>query len=88
MRSQKTERRREKQSAYNDLHNITPATIKKNVADILSGLYDGDTDMGRVTAKVEIQVPGDNLAAHLDALRKEMLEAAENLEFERGREVA
>ncbi len=77
-----TNRRREKQHAYNVKHGITPATIKKNIGDALSGLYDGDTDTARITAKVDKPLVGANLAAHLDNLRKEMLKAAENLEFE------
>ncbi len=77
-----TNRRREKQVAYNELHGITPATIRKNVADVLDGLFAADTDMSRVTARVEKPLIGANLAAHLDALRKAMLKAAENLEFE------
>ncbi|WP_375686975.1 excinuclease ABC subunit UvrB [Pseudooceanicola sp. LIPI14-2-Ac024] len=77
-----TERRREKQVAYNIEHGITPATVKKNVEDILAGLYQGDVDMNRVTATVEKSVAGGNLQAHLDALRDDMRKAAENLEFE------
>ncbi|SPH24380.1 UvrABC system protein B [Defluviimonas aquaemixtae] len=77
-----TNRRREKQVAYNEAHGITPATIKKNVEDILSGLYKGDVDMNRVTAKVEKPMVGANLQAHLDGLRTHMRKAAENLEFE------
>ena len=77
-----TNRRREKQAAYNELHGITPATVKKNVEDVLSGLYQGETDQARVTAKVDKPLVGANLAAHLEGLRSEMLKAAENLEFE------
>ncbi len=77
-----TNRRREKQHAYNVKHGITPETIKKNIGDALSGLYEGDTDTARITAKVDKPLVGANLAAHLDNLRKEMLKAAENLEFE------
>ncbi|SIO46002.1 Excinuclease ABC subunit B [Rhodovulum sp. ES.010] len=76
-----TERRREKQIAYNELHGITPATVKKNVEDILAGLYQGDVDMNRVTAKID-KMHGANLEAHLDGLRTSMRKAAENLEFE------
>jgi excinuclease ABC subunit B len=77
-----TERRREKQQAYNLAHGITPQTVRKNVEDVLAGLYKGDTDMARVTAKVDKPLIGANLAAHLDALRTQMRKAAENLEFE------
>ncbi|PTW41685.1 excinuclease ABC subunit UvrB [Rhodovulum kholense] len=77
-----TERRREKQIAYNEEHGITPETVKKNVEDILAGLYQGDTDMSRVTATVDKPMHGGNLEAHLDGLRTSMRKAAENLEFE------
>ncbi|WP_394153865.1 excinuclease ABC subunit UvrB [Loktanella salsilacus] len=75
-----TERRRTRQMAYNTEHGITPMTVKKNVEDILAGLYKGDVDMNRVTAKVERQ--GSNMKAVLDGLRTDMRKAAENLEFE------
>ncbi|WRH62098.1 MAG: excinuclease ABC subunit UvrB [Fuscovulum sp.] len=77
-----TNRRRDKQIAYNTLHGITPTTVKKNVEDVLAGLWQGDTDMARVTARVDKPMVGSNLAAHLDALRLQMRKAAENLEFE------
>ncbi|MFC3614633.1 excinuclease ABC subunit UvrB [Lutimaribacter marinistellae] len=77
-----TERRREKQIAYNEEHGITPATVKKNVEDILAGLYQGDVDMNRVTAKIDPGLQGSNLQAVLDGLRTDMRKAAENLEFE------
>ncbi|WP_111734680.1 excinuclease ABC subunit UvrB [Roseovarius amoyensis] len=77
-----TDRRRAKQMAYNEEHGITPETVKKNVDDILSGLYQGDVDMNRVTATIEKPMVGANLQAHLESLRNDMLKAAENLEFE------
>ncbi|MAX72080.1 MAG: excinuclease ABC subunit B, partial [Nioella sp.] len=77
-----TDRRRAKQLAYNEEHSITPETVKKNVEDILAGLYQGDVDMNRVTAKVEKPLHGANLEAHLEGLREQMRKAAENLEFE------
>ncbi len=77
-----TNRRREKQKAYNLQHGITPQTVRKNVEDVLAGLWQGDTDQSRVTAKVEALAVGQNLAAHLDALRTKMRKAAEDLEFE------
>jgi excinuclease ABC subunit B len=77
-----TNRRREKQMAYNLKHGITPETVRKNVEDVLAGLWQGDTDQARITTKVDKPMVGANLAAHLDALRLAMRKAAENLEFE------
>jgi len=78
-----TERRRAKQIAYNQEHGITPETVRKNVDDILAGLYQGDTDQSRVTAKIDDKLAGgSNLQAVLEGLRSDMRKAAENLEFE------
>ena len=77
-----TERRRAKQIAYNEAHGITPQTVRKNVDDVLAGLWQGDTDQSRITAKVDKPMVGANLSAHLDAMRAQMRKAAENLEFE------
>ncbi|WP_170551471.1 excinuclease ABC subunit UvrB [Ruegeria atlantica] len=77
-----TNRRRAKQLAYNEEHGITPETVKKNVEDVLAGLYEGDVDMNRVTATIDKPMHGANLEAHLDGLRDQMRKAAENLEFE------
>ena len=77
-----TDRRRNKQIAYNEEHGITPETVRKNVDDILAGLYKGDVDMNRVTAKIDDKLQGSNMQAVLDGLRDDMRKAAENLEFE------
>ena len=78
-----TKRRRDKQIAHNKINKITPESIQKNVKDVLEGVFEGKTDLERVTAKIETsQKVGGNLEAHLKALRKEMFDAAENLEFE------
>ncbi|SDJ31167.1 excinuclease ABC subunit UvrB [Lutimaribacter saemankumensis] len=77
-----TDRRRTKQIAYNEEHGITPETVRKNVDDILAGLYKGDVDMNRVTAKIDDKLQGSNMQAVLDGLRDDMRKAAENLEFE------
>lgn len=77
-----TNRRRDKQHAHNVKHGITPETVKKNVEDVMKGLFDGDTDQSRITTKVDKANYGANLQVHLEALRKDMRSAAENLEFE------
>ena len=49
----------------------------------MGGTFDGDTDESRITAKIDKKpLVGANLQAHLDSLRKDMIKAAENLEFE------
>ena len=79
---EETKRRREKQIAYNKFNKITPESIKKNVKDVLEGVFEGKTDLERITAKIDTKKFGDNLQAHLNGMRKEMFAAAENLEFE------
>jgi excinuclease ABC subunit B len=77
-----TDRRRDKQLAYNEKHGITPTTFRKNVEDILSGLYKRDTDQARVTATIDKTLAGANLKTVLEGLRSDMRKSAENLEFE------
>jgi excinuclease ABC subunit B len=78
-----TSRRRAKQSEYNTLHGITPASIKKNIGDIMGSMYERDHVM--VDAGVSEDGPafiGHNIRAHITDLEKRMREAAGNLEFE------
>lgn len=74
-----TERRREKQQAYNAAHGITPETIKKSITSILESVYEKD----HLTIDIQGKIyEGRDLQAHLKTLRKRMYEAATNLEFE------
>lgn len=84
---EETSRRREKQLAYNEEHGITPASIKKNIADILDSVYERDhvrADIGGAGRKGEDlnNLVGNNLAAHLEHLEKAMRDAAADLDFE------
>ena len=77
-----TDRRRAKQTAFNEANGITPESIRKDIADILGSVYEQD----RVTVgTLDEDMPnliGHNLQTYLTDLEKRMKEAAANLEFE------
>ncbi len=85
-----TNRRREKQLAYNKSHGITPQTIKKRVSEGLTDLY--GMEVVTKDAKKKNQVLRDKLSAYeenpsklgkeIAKLRKQMKKASDKLEFE------
>jgi excinuclease ABC subunit B len=80
-----TDRRRDKQVAYNTEHGITPASVKRGIADVLDSPFEkGDrfqVPMG-VAEKDSKPFLGSNFQATLKDLEAKMREAAGNLEFE------
>jgi excinuclease ABC subunit B len=76
-----TDRRREKQLEFNTANGITPATIKRNIGDVIGHLASRD----QVTVEIEdgpTHMVGHNLRAYIEDLEKKMRKAAGDLEFE------
>ncbi|MFC0809832.1 excinuclease ABC subunit UvrB [Ensifer sp. P24N7] len=86
---EETSRRREKQMAYNAEHGITPESVKAKISDILDSVYERDhvrADISGVAGKGFADgghLVGNNLQAHLNALEKQMRDAAADLDFEK-----
>ena len=76
-----TDRRREKQLAYNKKHSITPQTIKKDIQDILGSVY--NLDYGRIPEIAEPEILTDyEKGVRINELERLMTEAAADLRFE------
>jgi excinuclease ABC subunit B len=85
-----TNRRRAVQQEYNRAHGITPQTIQKAIAEPLAAVCEADY----LTVPVVAESPEEHealdparLAERVNALRKEMRDAARQLEFERAAEI-
>ena len=84
-----TQRRRTKQIAYNEEHDIVPKTISKRIGDVMEGARSMSPKRGKGAAKkvkavTPVAVP-DNpkaLGKLLEQMEKQMLDHAQNLEFE------
>ncbi|HEY4191913.1 MAG TPA: helicase-related protein, partial [Mesorhizobium sp.] len=80
-----TSRRREKQMEWNTANGITPESVKSRISDILDSVYEKDhvrADISQFTDAAG-DMMGNNLKSHLDALEKQMRDAATNLDFEK-----
>ena len=83
-----TERRREKQQAYNRAHGITPRGIEKAVTDVMEGAFRKEHASAREYAQVAEEVARygrlspEQLAMEVGRLERRMYEHARNLEFE------
>lgn len=81
---EETKRRREIQSKYNEENGITPKTITKEVRDSIETLKPADEEVVFGIAESEDEYGVQN---NIEILQKEMMEAAQNLQFERAAEL-
>jgi excinuclease ABC subunit B len=80
---EETERRRNKQIAWNTAHGITPASVKKQISNIVASVYEQDyVTVSPVDGAGPGELVGKDLRKTIATLEKEMREAAANLEFE------
>lgn len=82
-----TERRRAKQMAFNTANNITPAGVKKEIRDLIDGVYSpqearGELLVAQEQAKYE-SMSEKQVSKEIKRLEKLMVEHAKNLEFEK-----
>ncbi|HEY0043342.1 MAG TPA: excinuclease ABC subunit UvrB [Allosphingosinicella sp.] len=77
-----TDRRRQRQVAYNEEHGITPTTIKRNISDILADVSQRDGVVVDTGDDDRQHLVGHNLKAYIADLESRMRKAAADLEFE------
>ena len=77
-----TDRRREKQRAYNEAHGITPESIRSNIHDIVADTALRDGVLVEIEGDTVPDLAGHNLRAYIEDLEKQMRAAAADLEFE------
>jgi excinuclease ABC subunit B len=86
-----TERRRNKQLAFNKANGITPRGVQKRIKDMIDGVYNTDTARQELKAAQTVAaykiMDEKSLTKQIKRLEKDMLEAAKNLEFEKAAEL-
>jgi excinuclease ABC subunit B len=79
-----TNRRRRIQHEYNSKNNITPRSIRKDIEEVLTSVYERDYfDYSRISEEKDIYLSPQKRKERMEQLEKTMREAAKNLEFEK-----
>ena len=80
---EETERRRNKQRAWNEAHGITPQSIKRHIAQVLESVFEQDyVTVAPIADAGTAEFVGKDLKATIAELEKRMRAAAADLEFE------
>jgi excinuclease ABC subunit B len=79
-----TDRRRKIQEAYNRKHKITPTSIKKEITNILSSIYEADYWTVPAVAEEKVEYGDESV---IKGLEDEMKQAAAKLDFEKAAEL-
>ena len=82
-----TNRRRKIQDAYNKEHGIVPKSIIKDIRDVLNTTLVAESDVSFKEEDFEDEFTKDEIQAMIDALKPQMYEAAEALDFEKAAEI-
>lgn len=82
-----TNRRRKIQDAYNKEHGIVPKSIIKDIRDVLNTTLAAESDVSYKEEDFEDEFTKDEIQAMIDALKPQMYEAAEALDFEKAAEI-
>lgn len=82
-----TNRRRKIQDAYNREHGIVPKSIIKDIRDVLNTTLAAESDVSYKEEDFEDEFTKDEIQAMIDALKPQMYEAAEALDFEKAAEI-
>ena len=84
---EETNRRREKQMAYNEKHGITPTTIKKEIRDVIRATYDSEDDQQAELISEYANLSKAEKQKFIDQMEEEMRQAAKELDFEKAMEL-